>query len=138
MVNAGDTRFCLAAVPSNLRLVYVEQTFSRNCIFQGSSRQHQMHISQIKCRLVYTKRDLFLKSNVSSTPNTYFGQRIRNPARTRMLLSGEIIGNAPCQMVPRLHRTHIFKKQHSQASVSSTPNAHSENQVSSRAKCYLF
>ena len=41
-------------------------------------------------------------------------------------------------MVCRLRRTHIFKKRYSPASVSSTPNAHSKNQVSSRLRQMLL
>ena len=91
VVNARDTRFCFAAVPSNLRLVYVKQTFSQNCIFQRPSRVHRMHILKIKCRLAYTKCPLFLKNVVSSTQNTYLVQRIRNWAQMRMLFFFEII-----------------------------------------------
>ena len=41
-------------------------------------------------------------------------------------------------MVSRLRRTHIFKKRHSPPSVSSTPNAYSKNQVSSRLRQMLL
>ena len=74
--NESDTQFCLAAVPSNERLVYVKQTFSTNCTLKRASRLHQMHILKIKCRLVHTKCMFFCKKDVSPTPNTYFGQRI--------------------------------------------------------------
>ena len=138
MVNARDTRFCFAAVPSNLRLVYVKQTFSQNCIFQRPSRVHRMHILKIKCRLAYTKCPLFFKNVVSSTQNTYLVQRIHNWAQTRMLLFGEIIKNALYLAVSRLRRTHISKKRDSPPGVPSTPNAHSKNQVSSRLRQMLF
>jgi hypothetical protein len=62
---------------------------------QVSSRLHQMLV--------------FLKYDISSTPNTYFGKRIRHLAETRMLISGKTIGNALCKMASRLHETHIVK-----------------------------
>ena len=138
MVNAWGIRFCLATAPFNERLVYVKHTFSTNCTFQRASRLHQMHILKIKCRLVYTKCSLFKKYDVSSTPNTYFGKRIRHLAETRMLISGKTIGNALCKMASRLRKTHIVKNRHFPPSVSSTPNAHSKNRVSSRLRKMLL
>ena len=121
----------------NSRLAYVEHTFSTNCTFQRVFRQHQMHILKIKCRLVYTKCLFFEKCDVSSTPNTYFGKRIRHLAETRMLISGKTIGNALCKMASRLRKTHIVNKRHFPPSVSSTPNTHSKNRVLSRLRQML-
>ena len=138
MVNAWGIRFCLATAPFNERLVYVKHIFSTSCTFQRASRLHQMHILKIECRLVYTKCSLVLKYDVSPTPNAYFGKRIRHLAETRMLISGKIIGNALCKMASRLRRTHVVKKRHFPPSVSSTPNAHSKNRVSSRLRKMLL
>jgi hypothetical protein len=121
----------------NSRLAYVEHTFSTNCTLQRASRVHQIHILKIECRLVYTKCSLFLKYDVPSTPNTYFGKRIRHLVETRMLISGKRIGNALCKMASRLHKTHIVKHRHFPPSVSSTPNAHSKNRVLSRLRQML-
>ena len=132
----GPTR--LQTESKNSRLAYVEHTFSTNCTFQRASRLHQMHILKIKCRLVYTKCPLFQKHDVSSTPNTYFGKQIRHLAETRMLISGKTIGNSLCKMASRLRKTHIVNKRHFPPSVSSTPNAHSKNRVSSRLRQMLL
>ena len=118
--------------PGDSRLVYVKHTFSTNCILQRTSRLHQMHTLKIKCRLVYTKCLFFLESDVWSPPNAYLGKQVRDRAQTRVWLSGEIIGNAFCKVASRLRKTHTFKKRHFAPRVSSTPNAHSKNQVSSR------
>ena len=124
--------------PGNSRLVYVKHTFSTNCILQRTSRLHQMHTLKIKCRLVYTKCLFFLESDVWSPPNAYLGKQVRDRAQTRMWLSGEIIGNAFCKVASRLRKTHTFKKRHFAPRVSSTPNAHSKNQVSSRLRQMPF
>ena len=124
--------------PGNSRLVYVKHTFSTNCILQRTSRLHQMHTLKIKCRLVYTKCLFFLESDVWSPPNAYLGKQVRDRAQTRMWLSGEIIGNAFCKVASRLSKTHTFKKRHFAPRVSSTPNAHSKNQVSSRLRQMPF
>ena len=137
-MNAWGIRFCLATAPFNERLVYVKHTFSTNCTFQRASRLHQMHILKIKCRPVYTKCPLFLKHDVSSTPNTYFGKRIRRLAKTRMSISGQTMENVVCKLASRLRRTHIFKKRHFPTSVSPTPNAHSKNRASSLLRQMLF
>jgi hypothetical protein len=55
VINAWDIQFCLATAPSNERLANIEHTFSTNCTLQRASRLHQMHISKIKCHLVWTK-----------------------------------------------------------------------------------
>ena len=97
-----------------------------------------MHILKIKCRLVYTKCPLFKKHDVSSTPNTYFGKQSRRLPKTRKLISGQTMGHAVCKFASRLRRTHIVKKRRFPPSVSSTPNAHSKNQVSSRLRQMLL
>ena len=126
----GSTYICsthrLLTESHNSRLAYVEHTFSTNCTFQRESSLHQMHILKIECRLVYTKCSLFKKYDVSSTPNTYFGKRIRHLVETRMLISGKTTGNALVKWPPvyvkhtlsktgtfhrasRLHQMHIRK-----------------------------
>ena len=55
--------------------VYVKHTLSTNGTFHWASRLHQMHIRKIECRLAYGKCYLFWNSDVSSTPNAYFGRR---------------------------------------------------------------
>ena len=112
--------------------------FACSCTLQRASRLHKTdffdkvnfptsvsstpnaHL-KIKCRLVYTECSLFKKHDVSSTPNTYLGKRIRRLAETRMLISGETMGNAVCKLASHLRRTPIVKKRHFPPSVSSTP-----------------
>ena len=135
----GPTR--LQTESKNSRLAHVEHTFSKNCTFQRASRLHQMHILKIECRLVHTKCQLFLKYDVSSTPNTYFWERIRHVAETRMLISGNTMGNAVCKLASRLRRT-----PHSQKTALSTERLVYLHQIHIRkiqyrracGKCYLF
>ena len=75
---------------------------------------------------------VFWENCISPTPNTYFGKRI---APSGAIEDGDFwatIANAFCKMTSRLRKTHLSKKLHFPTSVSSTPNAHSENRVSSR------
>ena len=71
------------------------------------------------------------KRSVSPTPNAYF-------SGIQFLSRGQCIGrsilprNSTLQRTSRLRRTDIFNKLHSPTSVSSTPNTHFENKVSSR------
>ena len=115
--------------------VYAKRTLSTNCTLQRASRARETHISKIKCRLVYVRRDIFEKKCISSTPNTYFGWRA-TPSRMRM---GEATMTKTFQKVVfRVRQTHTFKKLHSPASVSSTRDAHFQNQVSSRLRETLY
>ena len=111
--------------------LYAKRTLATNCTLQRASRARETHISKIKYRLVYVRRDIFEKICVSSTPNTYFGWRA-TPSRMRM---GEATMTKTFRKVLlRVRQTHTFIKLHSPASVSSTRDAHFQNQVLSRLR----
>ena len=120
------------------RPVHLKHTLSKNCTLQRASRLNQMHTLKTKCRLVYAKCLFCLESDVWSTPNAYLGKQIRDRAQTRMWLSGKTIGKSFCKVASRLRKTNTFKKRHFAPRVSSTPNAHSKNQVSSRLRQMPF
>ena len=110
MVNVRDIQFCLSAElfnkPRYERLAYVKHTISKTCPLQRPFRLRKTRISKITCRLVYVKRYLFYKNGLSSTPNTYFGQRI---TPSRMGRGGATSVTACCKKSPRLHENPLFK-----------------------------
>ena len=117
--------------------VYAKHTLSTNCTLQRASRARETHIFKIKCRLVYVRRYIFEKSCVSSTPNTYFGWRA---TPSRMGMDEATMAKVFQKVVSRARQTHTFKKLHSPASISSTRDAHFQNQVLSRLRetlCFL-
>ena len=111
--------------------VYAKRTLSTNCTLQRASRARETHVSKIKCRLVYVRRYIFEKSCVSSTPNTYFGWRT---APSRIGMDEATMAKTFRKVVFRARQTHTFKTLHSPASVSSTQDAHFQNQVSPRLR----
>ena len=118
-------------------LVQAKRILSKKCPLQRASRLRETHISKIKCRLVYVRRYIFEKQCVSSTPNTYFGWRT---TPSRMGMDEATMANTFQKVVSRARQMHTFKKLHSPASVSSTRDAHFQNQVLSRLHetlCFL-
>jgi hypothetical protein len=111
--------------------VYAKRTLSTNCTLQRASRARETHIYKIKCRLVYVRGYLFEKECVSTTPNTYFGLQTMP---SRMGMDEATMANTFRKLVSRARQTHTFKKLHSPASVSSTRDAHFQNQVLSRLR----
>ena len=98
--------------------VYVKHTLSKTGTFHRACRLHQMHIRKIECRLAYGKCYSFWKSDVSSTPNAYFGGRAdpneAEPGRTAWwwlrVTNSPITKKCFCKKKEesRLHQTPIF------------------------------
>ena len=117
--------------------MHAKRILSKNCTLQQASRARETHIPKIKCRLAYARRDIFEKKCGSSTPNTYFGWWATS---SRMGMGEATMTKAFRKVVSRARQKHTFKKMHSPASVSSTRDAHFQNQVLSRLRetlCFL-
>ena len=71
------------------------------------------------------------KRSVSSTPNAYFSG-FQNLKHCECVVHPILPRNCTLQRASRLRKTYFFDKLHFPTSVSSTPNAHFENKVSSR------
>ena len=111
------------------------KTLYKHCTFQRASRLRETDVFKIKCRLVYARRYILGKSCVSCTPNTYFGWWT---TPSRMGMDEATMANTFQKVVSRARQMHTFKKLHSPASISSTPDAHFQNQVLSRLRETLF
>jgi len=83
------------------------------------------------CLIARSRKIDFQQKKVSPTPNTYFsGPQLLS--RGQCVRYSILPRSCNLQRASRLRKTYLFNKVHSPTNVSSIPNAHSQNEVSSR------